>query len=625
MHNAQSEPTQATPPDETLVQLARTGDSPAFAQLVNRHFGTVWAIVHSRVTQRESAEDIGQEVFILALLHLQSLSDPRRFGAWISRIARHRALDAIRQGARSRIVSMVPLDRMLEVQANTESHDVERAMEKGEAAAAVRNAIQALPEAQREIVLLHFSEGLTKKEIADRLDVHPATVGRQLTQALDSMRTPLRQFAGEPRELLAAPGFARTSTLALIAAVGAMSAIECSRLVEASGGISALGPAAAAVKTGSTTTGGWIMAAKISVAAAALAAIAGVVGFTVYKVIADDGSGTSPAPQQVNAAASSQDANALVQEGWKLFTVQQFDRGDAKFTAAIQLNPDIADAWNGLGWCQFNEGLLDKAEASLNKCLALDPQHLAAFNGLGWIYFNRQKLDQAEKYFLKAAPGAEASWWGLTKIYLLQSRWDEAAKYASQIIAAGQISDADMQDAKAMLKAAQDRNLPDDLRREISPDSATVSPAVQQAWMQMNRGNMPAARRLFGQALADSPNDANALNGMGWLNLRTGQTEDAKSNFEAAVKNNPQAWGAVNGLALVDKQQGRLDDAISLWQRMTASLPTVNAGTYGLANAYMSKQQYAQAVPLWQQIVDANPNDPDAKSNLERAKARVAH
>jgi Flp pilus assembly protein TadD len=243
-----------------------------------------------------------------------------------------------------------------------------------------------------------------------------------------------------------------------------MSAIERSRLVEASGGVSALGPAAATVKTGSTISGGWIMAAKLSVAAAALAAIAGVVGLTVYKVVADDGSSDTPAPQQVNAAPSLLDVEVLEQEGWKLFTAQKFDLADAKFTAAIQLNPDIADAWNGLGWCQFNEGLLDNAEISLNKCLAIDPQHSAAFNGLGWIYFNRQKLDQAETYFLKAAPRAEASWWGLTKISLLQSKWDDAAKYASQIIKAGQISDAAMKDAKAMLKAAQDRNLPDDLR-----------------------------------------------------------------------------------------------------------------------------------------------------------------
>ena len=365
------------------------------------------------------------------------------------------------------------------------------------------------------------------------------------------------------------------------------------------------------------------MAAKLSGAAAALLAALGIAGFAVFKVVADDGPGAASAPRQVSAPASSQDADALVQEGWKLFTAQKFDLGEAKFTAAIQIDPNIADAWNGLGWCQFNEGLGDKAEASLNKCLALDPQHLAADNGLGWIYYNRQKFDQAEKYFLAAAPEAEASWWGLTKIYLLQSRWDEAAKYARQIIDAGQISDADLKDAQAMLKAAQDRNLPDDLRREISPDTGAVSPAVQQGWMEMNRGDMPAARRLFEQALADSPNDANALNGMGWLNLRTGQTEDAKSNFELAVKNNPQAWGAVNGLALVDKRQGRLDDAISLWERMVAGVPTVNAGTYGLANAYMAKKEYAKAVPLWQQIVDANPNDAEAMSNLEKAKARA--
>src|SRR5262249_6602837 len=53
-------------------------------------------------------------------------------------------------------------------------------------------------------------------------------------------------------------------------------------------------------------------------------------------------------------------AESLEQQGWQLWQNRDFDEATAKFQAAVKLDPDAANAWNGLGWSQLNSG---KAEA----------------------------------------------------------------------------------------------------------------------------------------------------------------------------------------------------------------------------------------------------------------------
>jgi tetratricopeptide (TPR) repeat protein len=253
--------------------------------------------------------------------------------------------------------------------------------------------------------------------------------------------------------------------------------------------------------------------------------------------------------------------------------------------------------------------------------LKLEPKHPAALNGMGQIYLSRNELDKAEKYLLQAAPSASASWYGLASIYLLQGKWDDAATYAQKILDANE-PDVDTKMIQAMLNAAKGHKLPDELREQIAPEK--VAPEVSQGWVALNHGDTVKAKELFAKALANHPDDADALNGMGWLMLNTGDVDGAKTKFQAALDKDPEAAGAMNGLASVDQAQDKLDDAIKIWEQMVKKVPGVHAGTYGLANAYMAKKQYDKAVPLYEKIVAANPNDADAKARLSEARQKSA-
>src|ERR1700678_1296108 len=135
--------------DKMLISEARGGRRAAFDQLIERYFGTVWAIAYSRMGRRDSADDLAQEVFLVAWLHLQSLSDPSRFAGWLSQITYHRATDWIRQQQqRSKLVEMVPIENLDRAGPVAE----ESAMERNEEDRLVRKAVFDLPQQQREIV-----------------------------------------------------------------------------------------------------------------------------------------------------------------------------------------------------------------------------------------------------------------------------------------------------------------------------------------------------------------------------------------------------------------------------------------------------------------------------------------
>lgn len=85
-------------PDGDLVELARSGDQDAFAELFTRYRGPVRNVVARYARTSEDAADGVAEVFRRALQRLSSLRDPARFGPWVLTIARYYGIDQLRRG-----------------------------------------------------------------------------------------------------------------------------------------------------------------------------------------------------------------------------------------------------------------------------------------------------------------------------------------------------------------------------------------------------------------------------------------------------------------------------------------------------------------------------------------------
>jgi RNA polymerase sigma-70 factor (ECF subfamily) len=161
--------------DVGLVIAARDGDREAFGRLYQRYGRMVHGVLLARVP-RGQAEDLVQDVFLLALKRLDSLRDPRRFGGWLAMIARNRATDFHR---RSRDT--------VELTDDLAGADADAGAE----ALAVLTLLRGLPEAYRETLVLRLVEGMTGPEIAARTGMTEGSVRVNLHRGMKVLRTRL--------------------------------------------------------------------------------------------------------------------------------------------------------------------------------------------------------------------------------------------------------------------------------------------------------------------------------------------------------------------------------------------------------------------------------------------------
>ncbi len=83
--------------DEALVAATKLGDTLAFEELVLRHKQRVFAVAQRITNNREDAEDVAQESFHKAFLHLDAFQEKSRFSTWLTRIAMNEAFMLLRR------------------------------------------------------------------------------------------------------------------------------------------------------------------------------------------------------------------------------------------------------------------------------------------------------------------------------------------------------------------------------------------------------------------------------------------------------------------------------------------------------------------------------------------------
>ena len=162
--------------ERALVLAAQAGDREAFGRLYERFGPMVHGVLLARVPFGE-VDDLVQEVFLSAFQRLSTLRAPGAFGGWLAAIARNRAVDFHRRPAAEQMAGDVA---------------EEDARPRAEAFAALA-AIQSLPAAYRETLVLRLVEGMTGQEIADRTGLTPASVRVNLHRGMKRLREALQE------------------------------------------------------------------------------------------------------------------------------------------------------------------------------------------------------------------------------------------------------------------------------------------------------------------------------------------------------------------------------------------------------------------------------------------------
>ncbi len=160
-------------------------DAEGFRAAYDRHHRAVYATAFRVLGDVQIAQDVVQDVF-LRLWRRPGAYDPRRgeLGAYLRLMARSRALDLWREGQvrgrtaeRARIV-LVP----------GEGEDPRMLAERESESTAVRSALQKLPEAQREALVLAYWGGLTADQIARREQIPLGTAKSRIRLGLARLR-----------------------------------------------------------------------------------------------------------------------------------------------------------------------------------------------------------------------------------------------------------------------------------------------------------------------------------------------------------------------------------------------------------------------------------------------------
>lgn len=162
--------------DRIIVGRSADGDSAAFAVLVRRYTPMMRAYARRILPGSADVDDVVQDAFITAWDQLPTLDDPARVKSWLMRITGRKAIDRIRSAR-----PHAPLSEM-ELSAPDRISPPRRA-EARAGIAALSEAINQLPDAQRECWVLRELGGYSYEEIADALDIPVSTVRGLLARA----------------------------------------------------------------------------------------------------------------------------------------------------------------------------------------------------------------------------------------------------------------------------------------------------------------------------------------------------------------------------------------------------------------------------------------------------------
>lgn len=177
--------------DAVLVLAARRGDKEALGVLLGRHRSVLLALCRRTLGGALLAEDAAQEAALQAMLGLDALRQPARFGPWLCGIG----LNICRRWLRARTWDDWSWEAMQGGYRMPEpvSWDAapEEAAETSELVERVRRAVSMLPHGQRAAVMLFYLSGLTHAEIAAQLGVEIGAVKTRLHKARAALRRQL--------------------------------------------------------------------------------------------------------------------------------------------------------------------------------------------------------------------------------------------------------------------------------------------------------------------------------------------------------------------------------------------------------------------------------------------------
>lgn len=174
--------------DARLIERFCSGDTRAFQALVERYTKLAGAVAYAVTGDFHASRDVVQESFLKVYTSLPQVKEPEKFKGWLRNVVRTTALDWRRRNKKG----VQSLDALEGDEADPEARDTgpaEQVTDKDELRRRVREEIEKLPEAHREVVAMKYLDGRSYEEIGALTGLSQATIESRLFRARQKLKT----------------------------------------------------------------------------------------------------------------------------------------------------------------------------------------------------------------------------------------------------------------------------------------------------------------------------------------------------------------------------------------------------------------------------------------------------
>jgi RNA polymerase sigma-70 factor (ECF subfamily) len=190
-------PVQSELTDEQIVARVTSGETALFAVVLRRYNRQLFRAVRAILRDEAEAEDALQQAYVSAYKHLAQFDGRAKLSTWLTRIAVNEAIGRSRTRRRFREVKAILAD---EEASHAPTITPEESMTRRQLAVLLEQAIDALPESYRMVIVLRDIQQLSTGEAAEVLEIGEENVRVRLHRARALLRDALHARVGGSME-----------------------------------------------------------------------------------------------------------------------------------------------------------------------------------------------------------------------------------------------------------------------------------------------------------------------------------------------------------------------------------------------------------------------------------------
>lgn len=182
--------------DSRNIKKALKGDQVAYRAILKKYHDQVYNLLYRMVHDKDEVEDLTQEAFIKAFNSLKNFNEEFAFSTWLYKIATNNCIDYIRK----KKLATFSIDKPLESKDGEYSFEIpdttyepDKDLIAGQRTRILEEAVNALPEKYRQVILMRHTEDKDYQEIADELKLPLGTVKAHIFRAREILYKRLKR------------------------------------------------------------------------------------------------------------------------------------------------------------------------------------------------------------------------------------------------------------------------------------------------------------------------------------------------------------------------------------------------------------------------------------------------